>query len=423
VTPQISGISPWGASYTLNFVNSRQATDSLFNTLNPQYPTSVNLNLTQPLWRGLRYDQNRYRLQVARKNRDLSDLQLRQRVIEVVTQAVQSYWELNYAWHNLEVQSEAVKLAERQYESNRRQAEQGLLAPIDAIAAQTQVANFQQSVFTAQQALTQAENNLKSLMLPDRNDLLWSSALIPETQQAPNVSVPSLADALKQALDLRPELKENLVAGDINGLDARLAREGVKPRIDLFANLTTTGLAGRIPPSSGLGVLSSLLPAGFGAVPPILVGGDGQSLSNLTSGNFTTAQVGVQFSLPIRNRTAIAQAEIAAAEGRRIRTRQNQLAKAVESDVRNALQGVTSAQLRLDAASLAARSAEEQYNSEQRQFQAGTSSTFLVLQRQTDWINARAREVRAYADVAEAFANLDRATSRTIEAQGIDFKP
>jgi HAE1 family hydrophobic/amphiphilic exporter-1 len=423
VTPQIAGISPWGTSYSLNFVNSRQATDSLFNTLNPQYPTSVNLNLTQPLWRGLRYDQNRYRLQVARKNRDLSEQQLRQHVIEVVTQAVQAYWELNYAWHNLEVQSEAVKLAERQYQSNRRQAEQGILAPIDAVAAQTQVATFQQSVFTAQQALTQAENNLKSLMLPDRNDLLWSSALIPETQQAPNVSIPSLQDAIKQALDLRPELKENLIAGDINGLDARLARDGVKPRIDLFANLTSTGLAGRVPPSTGLGILSSLLPAGFGAVPPILVGGDSQSLSNLTSGNFTTAQVGVQFSLPIRNRTAIAQSEIAAAEGHRIRTRQNQLAMAVESDVRNALQAVTSAQLRLDASSLAARSAEEQYNSEQRQFQAGTSSTFLVLQRQTDWINARAREVRAYADVAESFANLDRATSRTIEAQGIDFKP
>ncbi len=53
-----------------------------------------------------------------------------------MTQAVQYYWELAYAWQNLDVQKEAVRLAMEQYESNRRQAEQGLLAPIEVVAAQ-----------------------------------------------------------------------------------------------------------------------------------------------------------------------------------------------------------------------------------------------------------------------------------------------
>ncbi len=200
-TPQISGLSPWlGGTYALSFVNSYQRSDSLFNTFNPQYLTAVNLNLTQPLWRGLRFDENRHRLQVARKNQQLSAQQLRQQTIQVVTQAVQAYWELNYAWHNLEVQTEAVRLAERQYASNRRLAEQGILAPVDVVAAQTQVATFQQLVFGAQQALTQAENNLKSLMLPNRDDLMWSAALIPATEVKTDVTAPAVADAVKQAL-------------------------------------------------------------------------------------------------------------------------------------------------------------------------------------------------------------------------------
>ena len=140
------------------------------------------MNLTQPLWRGLRFDDNRYRLQVARTNQRLSTQQLRQRVIEVVTQAVQGYWELDYAYNAVNVQEEAVKLAERQYDSNRRQAEQGILAPVDVVAAQTQFAIFQQNLFIAQQSLTATENNLKSLMLPNRADLMWGMALIPETQ-------------------------------------------------------------------------------------------------------------------------------------------------------------------------------------------------------------------------------------------------
>jgi len=200
VTPQLSGITAAGGTYSLNFSNARQTTDNTFNTLNPQYPTALSLNITQPLWRGLRFDENRHRLQVARKNQQLSTQQLRQRVIEVVTQAIQAYWELDYAYNNFNVQTEAVRLAERQYESNRRQAEQGILAPVDVVAAQTQAATFQQSLFTAQQILTSAENSLKSLMLPNRTDLMWEAALIPETPLDTSAAIPPLEDAVKQAL-------------------------------------------------------------------------------------------------------------------------------------------------------------------------------------------------------------------------------
>jgi HAE1 family hydrophobic/amphiphilic exporter-1 len=375
---------------------------------------------------------------VARKNRQLSAEQFRQRVIEIVTQAVDAYWELDFAWHYLDVQTEAVRLAERQYASNRRQAEQGLLAPIDVVAAQTQVATFQQSLFSAQQALTQAENNLKSLMLPNRNDLFWSTALVPVTQPDVNPPVPDLQDALRQALKARPELAESGIALEVNKLEARLSEEQTKPRIDAFANLTAAGLAGRPLPLgpnpftagtdaligrlnqlSALAGLPPVPPISFGssAVPPIFLGTYGQSLSNLAAGNFPSAQVGLQISFPLRNRTAEAQAATAAAEGRRLLALQDQIEMAIEADVRNALQGVASAKSRLDAAVLARRSAEEQYASEQRQFQAGTSTVFLVLQRQTDFIGARSREARARTDFGEAVANLDRATARTIEKQ------
>jgi outer membrane protein TolC len=382
----------------------------------------VNLNLTQPLWRGLVFDENRHRIQVARKNQRIGAEQLRQRVIEIVTQAVQAYWELDYAYHNLDVQGEAVKLAERQFESNRRQAEQGILAPVDVVAAQTQVATFQQNVFAAQSALTQAENNLKIMMLPNRTELLWGAALVPETQLDPNVTLPALADAVQHALDTRPELKQSAIALDVNALDVKLAREEAKPRIDAFAKITAAGLAGVTGPAAA-NPISSIFPGLFSPVAPFLVGNYSQSLSNLSAGTFPTVQIGVEVSLPLRNRTALAQTAISAAEGRRLHVQQEQLRMAIEADVRNALQSVTSSRSRLEASGLARSSAETQYESEQRQFQAGTSSVFLVLQRQTDLIGARGREVRAHADFAEALANLDRATARTIESRGITLQP
>ena len=416
--PQVSGLVPTGGTYSLTFNNSRQTTDSTFTTLNPQYPTSLSLNLTQPLWRGLRFDENRYRIQVARKNRQLSLEQLRQRIIEVVTQAVSAYWELDYAAHNLDVQTEAVRLAEQQYQSNRRLAEQGILAPVDVVAAETQVATFQQALFAAQQTLTQAENNLKTLMLPDRTDPMWGMALQVETPLSAEVKPPSLEDAIARALQSRPELSANMLALAVNQLDVRLSQEEAKPRVDAYANLSASGLAG-IPAQLGANPLAAFFPPGTQFVPPLLMGSYGQSLSTLGAGTFPAAQVGVKVSLPLRNRTAEAQAAISLAEGRRLRTVQDQIGMAIEADVRNALQAVLATQSRLDAAGLARRSAEEQYASEQRQFQAGTSTVFLVLQRQTDLIAARSREVRARADAGEAIANLDRATAATIDARGI----
>jgi HAE1 family hydrophobic/amphiphilic exporter-1 len=418
LSPQVTGLTPTGGTYAMTWNNSRQQTDSTFALLNPQYPSSVSLNLTQPLWRGLRFDDARQRIQVARKNRDLSAEQLRQRVIEIVTQSIQAYWELDAAYKSFEVQSEAVKLAAQQYESNRRQAEQGLLAPIDVTAAQTQFATFQQNLFLVQQALTAAENTLKAMMLPNRNDLMWSAALVPETPLDTDVGIPTLDNAVRQALAARPEMAESGIAVDISALNARLARENTRPRIDAFANLSASGLSGLTSPALSSSPFSQFLP-GLGAVPPLFPGSYSQSLSNLVNGNFPSAQVGVTLSFPLHNHAAEAQLATANAETRRLKTQQTQVATAIEADVRNALQFVQSARARFDAATLARKSAEEQYSSEQRQFQAGTSSTFLVLQRQTDMINARNRETRAHADYAESLANLDRATARTIDAHGI----
>jgi HAE1 family hydrophobic/amphiphilic exporter-1 len=158
-------------------------------------------------------------------------------------------------------------------------------------------------------------------------------------------------------------------------------------------------------------------------LPPILNGTYGQSLSNLTSGNFATAKIGVQVSLPLRNRTAEANLAVAVVEKRRLEVLRGQLEMTIEADVRNALGLANSARARYDAAIEASRYAQEQYDSEQRQFQAGTSTVFLVLQRQTDFIAARSREVRARADLAESLANLDRATARTIDTYQISLAP
>ncbi|MCU1339524.1 MAG: hypothetical protein JWO19_5105 [Bryobacterales bacterium] len=443
--PQFTGSLPWiGTSYQLDFSSSRTSTNNTFAQLNPQYPTSLNFSFTQPLWRNLRYDDNRHRLDVSKKNVSLTDEQFRQRVMQIVTQTEQAYWDLAFAYGNLAVQLEAVRLGRDQDESNRRQQEQGLLAPIDVVAAQRQLATFEVNAYSAQEALTAAENVLKAIILPDRTDPTWSSALIPITPVNVSPPITPLQDAVREGLANRPELAQVQIAAEINQTDNRFFRDQTKPQMDLIATHTNAGLSGiQLPLApnpftaglvslsdriNDLSLLAGLQPlpstggGSTGGLPPMLVGSYQQSISNLFSGNFPTTVVQLRLSLPIRNRTADANLNNSLAETRRIRNQRVQTEQAIEASVRNAMQAVESSKGRLESARVARQSAEEQYQSEQRQFRAGTSTLFLVQQRQTDMITARSQERRAESDLGKAIATFELSTGTILQTNNIQLR-
>jgi outer membrane protein TolC len=442
--PVISGPVPfYGGSYRLDFSSQRITTNNTFVTLNPQYSSGLTFQYTQPLVRGLRYDANRRAIDIARKNREISTAQFRMRAMQLIEQTELAYWELVYAYNNLQVQMEAVEIARQQDESNRRQEQQGLLAPIDVIAAQTQLANFELNAYTAQTALTRAENTLKTLMLPDRGAAMWASALVPTT--SPNSEVPliPLADAVEEAIAKRPEAAQAKLNIDINQSDVKLFKEQTRPQVDLVASYTRAGLAGAelvqagpTPFTAGfapivdrlnaLSAQSGLAPislGGFGNVTPgLLIGDYGQSLNNLFGGYFPTTLVQLRVGLPLRNRTAEANLSRSLLEGRKIRNQLDQLEETIEADVRNTMQAMQSAEARLAAARVQRESAEEQYNSEQRQFRAGTSTLFLVQQRQSAMIVARSVERRAEADLAEAIAGFELAKGSILERHNVNIE-
>ena len=418
--PVINGLSPWlGGSCKLDFSSIKQTSGNEFNILNPTYQTAANLDITQPLWRGLLFDTHRHLIEVSRKNVKISEEQLRLEIITIVTQAIEGYWQLDFARHNLDVQVEAVQLAEKQDASNRRQVAQGLLAPADVIQTQTQIATFQQDVANAQEDLTAAENTVKSLMLPNRTDALWEKELVPDTSLDTTGSTITLSEAEELALKQRPEIELNQLAAESNKLDVRLNKELSRPQIDFVGSFTSAGLAGR----EGVVGVSTVIPGLVIPPPPSnLIGGYGQSLSNLRAGKYPTVQVGLQVSFPIRNRSADTQIAISTAEGLRIKAQRRQVEMTVESDVRSTLQQVVSAKTGLQAASKARVSAEAQYESERRQFLAGTSTVYLVLQRQSELTTARTRELRANENLGIAIADLDRATANTINTQNIKLR-
>ncbi|HEV2705209.1 MAG TPA: TolC family protein [Pyrinomonadaceae bacterium] len=440
-TSSFQGQTPkYGGNYRLDFTSNRITSNNQFAALNPQYPTSLTFSYTQPLLRGLRFDQNRRQIEIAKRNLSLTDAQFRQRAIETITNVQRAYWDLVFALRNLQIQRDAVRDARAQLEHNKRLVAEGMLAPIDVVAAEAQVSGFEQSVYSALDDVGRAENNLKNLIAENREASLWNVALVPTDPVDLNVPPVGLPEAMTAALKSRPELQASDVAREINEIEQRFAREQTRPQLDLVGSYGVVGLAGSLNTTGGINPLTASsaelrerinqLSAINGlaplpeppplTLPDTLVGGLPQSLGNLAANRFNNFRVGVAVNLPLRNRTAEAQYGRTLVEGERVRVQREQLEQLIQVDVRNALQLVQTAESRLRAAAAARDASEQQYASERRRLDAGQSTVFLVLERQTALTTARGNELRAQTELNKALAELQRATGNALEAHHVE---
>src|ERR1051326_3483053 len=438
-TARLEGQSPvLGGNYRLDFSSIKLNTNNQFTALNPQYPTALTFSYTQPLWRGLKIDNSRRQIEIARKNLSLTDAQFRQRAIDTITSVQRAYWDLVFALRNLQVQRDAVTTARTQLEHNKRLVNEGQLAPIDVVAAEAQISTYEQGVFSALEEVSRTENNLKNLIAHNKHSTLWAQAIVPVDPVELGVPNVALADALQMAMENRPELQQSTVVKEINQIDQRYYKEQTKPAIDLVGTHGSSGLAGTMSTAGvnpftasqlelrarvdEISKLASLDP--LPAPPPQtlsqdLIGRFGQSGENLFTNRFNTVKVGVQITLPLRNRTAEAQLGRSLVEGERIKTQREQLEQSIQVEVRNALQSMRSAEARLRAAVATREANEQQFASEQRKLDAGQSTTFLVLERQTALTSARSMELKAQTDLNKAIADLQRATGNSLRANSV----
>jgi len=384
----VTGYIPqFGTVLRGDFNNTRLTSNNPISILSPQYNSNLGFTVTQPLFRGRRFDIQRRTIEIAKKNIELTDTQFRAMTIEVVARVQRSYWDLTFALRNLQLQRDSVRDARRQLEHNRRLVDEGQLAPIDIVAAETQVANFEQAVYEALNIVNQAENLLKSAIAPNRKDNLWAEAIMPVESVEQRVPDPTFTEATELALANRPELEINRTQRDINLLDQRLYRDQKKPQIDLIVGYSANGVGGTQNPN-----FNPTFPTACTVDPTSPACRQQQAnLATLTGSQFTdilanrypTYRVGVNFNIPLLgDKTASAQLGRTQAEAERIATQREQIEQAIEVDVRNAIQTIRVRSAQLRSAAIARENSERQYESEQRKLDEGQSDTFRVLERE-----------------------------------------
>ncbi|NDD65305.1 MAG: TolC family protein, partial [Acidobacteria bacterium] len=234
-----------GGLFQASYSNDRSTTQNVFNILNPQFTSTLNISFIQPLLKNRTTDVGRRQIRLARKRLDISDSQFRQRAIDIIAQVQRAYWDLVFARRDREIKRESVELARTQLAHNERLVEVGTLAPSDIISARVELERRNDEAAAAIDSIQRTENALKMLLLQPGSVELWQSELVPvEMPELETGAVLPLPDALRLALQNRPELEQFRLRGELNKVDEVFYRDQTRPQIDFVVNYGTIGLAG-----------------------------------------------------------------------------------------------------------------------------------------------------------------------------------
>ena len=378
-----------GGSYSVGWNASRTSTNNLFSTLNPATNAQVQFAISQPLWRDFRIDPIRAQVQISERNRTIADTVLRERLVATTANAERAYWLLVAATALVQVEQQALDLALELERTNRARVEVGQSPPLDLVAAQAEAAQRRENLIVARTAVRQSEDLLRTLVLePGRSDY-WTVRMEPADLVPPVGPPPDVDAAVQRALAERVDLLR--ARQEIANIDTSvaLARNQTKPDLRLAAGY----LAG------GAGGTRLIREGGF---PGTIVGGDdtgfGNVLGQVFSVDYPTWNVGVTFSYPLGRSPQEAELARTRIERDQAAGRLRSLELTAVRQVREAAYRVEQNQQRIETARLSRELAEQRLNAEQRRFEVGMSTSFLVIQAQRDLAVARNNALQAQLD-------------------------
>ena len=405
-----------GGTATLS-LNDTKSLSSGAITFNPAYNSSLNLQLNQPLLAGFGLALNRRFIRIAKNNQKVTDFQFESQLNTTLNTVISTYWNLVSAALAVDVAQQTLDQAQRLLSDNKKQLDIGTMAPLDVLQAQQQVSTSETNLITAQTAVEQFEVNLKNLI--SRNGL--ASVNLSDVHIIPTdrITVPAVEpvqpeqDVVARALTHRPELGQQRLQLENSKITLTGTRNSMLPSINLVSNLTNAGLGGEGHPSFNPQTLTFTQPN------PFFVGGFGTALGQIFSRNFPTYSIGAQLTIPLRNRAAQA-----AYIQQDLQLRQSELAlqkevNQIRVDVKNALIAVKNARARYQSAATASAVAQQVLDAEQKKYELGASTSYAVVQHQTDLANARQAEVSAVSAYAQAKLQLDQATGTILENNNV----
>jgi outer membrane protein len=390
---------PWGAgTWSVSWDTSRTTTNSPFTTFDPSLQSGVQIAFSQPLLKDRKIDAARQQYIIAKRNQESSELRFRESVVQTVAAVKQAYWTLKATVANVTVQQRSLELAEELARQNKVRVDAGQIPPLDLVQAEAEVAQRRENLIRAHTAAADAEDRLRRLIMDPADASFWRTSVDPVEEPTGRVPLPDVDAAVATALNRRYDITRA-------GHDLENARTNVEflgnqrlPDVRLETSYRGSGLAGTQFVRTGPfpGVVTGNVNRSFG-----------DALSQAFSPDYPTWSVGVTVSYPLGRsyeEASFARAEI---ERRQAGQRIASLKLDAAETIRQAARQIQSTAERVDAARAGATLAEQRFDAEQRRYEVGLSTTFLVTQAQRDLLQAQVNLLQTNLDYESSLVNFE----------------
>jgi outer membrane protein TolC len=408
---------PTGSSFSFEFNNNRQTTNSPFFNLSPALGSMYRVSFQQQLLSGFGFGPNLRYLRIAKNDKKISDIGFKDQVMATVTQVENIYWDLVGAYEQAQVNEQSVTFAQQSLDNAKKQLQLQSIPAMDVMRAEAEVSKRDQDLTVARTSLQLQELLMKNALTKSLDDPVLESVNVVPTDRAQTAQPPAANQPVQalidQALRDRPELQESDVDLVNRQISRKAARNALLPSLSLAAFYGGSGLAGPLNPAYKIpGVPNvSTVPNDFGG-----------ALANSFNNTAPDYYVGFNLNIPIRNRVAKADQYRSELEYRQAELRREELRKQIRIEVRNAEYALEQTAARVDAAQKARDLAQRTFEITQKEQTLGAGSTFQTMTAQRDLALGELDLVTAMTVYEKAKVELDRATASTLEHNGIEIQ-
>jgi outer membrane protein len=412
-----------GTMLNVTFDNSRQTTNNIFTNYSPLLQSNFRAQATQHLLQGFGWWLNGRFILQAKNDRQITNSSFRQQLLYTVNQVENIYWALVSAYEDEQAKERALAQSTQLTADNRKQLEIGTLAPLDVVNSDSTVAADNQALIASKTNLEYQQLIMKQALSRNLEDPQLANAPVIPTDRVGLDRLPeedmSVEDLVRQAYANNPQIEQAVLNMKNNEITIKAQRNGLLPTVDAYAYYGASGLGGGQNPHLNCGSFGQDIPCPPGKVTPISYR---DTFGSMFDSSSPDKGLGVNITIPIRNRTAQADQARSQMEYRQSQMRLQQLYTQIRMQVINGQYALTNDRAQVKAAQAARDFAAQSLDAEQKKYKLGASTTALVLQQGRNLATSENTLISATAAYAKDRAALSELLSNTLDKYGISIQ-
>jgi len=389
----------WGSgTWHFSWDTSRTSTDSPLTSFDPSLQSGFQFAFSQPLLKDRKMDLARQQTVVTRRNLESSELRVSESVVQTTAAVKQAYWTLKATLANVTVQQRSLELAQELVRQNKARVDIGQTPPLDLLQAEAEVAQRRENLIRANAAAGDAEDHLRRLIMDPADTSFWRTRLSPSDEPVVSGVLPDVDAVASGGFAGRYDLAR--ARKDIDNLTTNIDYYNDQKLPDVRLETSYR--------SNGLGGTRFLRDGGFpGTVTGTVNRGYGSVLGDMFGSSYPTWSVGLSVNYALGRSYEEAGLARATVERRQATQRVASLQLQIGETLRQAARQVHSTAERIEATRAGQSVARQRLDVEQRRFEVGLSTSFLVTQAQRDLLQAEVNLLRAMLDHQSALVSFE----------------